>query len=194
LNPADIGKTIGYITAKHYLPVKEKNEGKIKTLAQQGKVVIMSAQLVSIETMVKETLYASYQHAYILIDKTAVIREMNGDTALYLHMGGKPLPCNLYNVLREELLAEVKYAVEAALRNGTGHKSNIEIIELSNKIVFIRIIVKPVETIAGSEDLFVVILENLEPHKFTAKGINITDKVMVGTAMQQLASRLQVKQ
>ncbi len=197
LSPADIGKTIGCITTQHTLSLRDEiltgSDHSVLPIAamQTAKVVVMSVPLVSLETMIKETLYEGYQHAFIVIDKACNIKEVNGDATLFINMGNRPLPCNLFIVLNESLKEEVQTAVDNAITNGLVTSGNLEIIELAGKIIFIRIIVKPIENAMGIAEHFVVIFENMNPKKFIARGVSITDKLMAGTAMQQLAAHIQ---
>lgn len=189
LDPVEIGKEIGCLISASSLAAAQNAAVAVSQAVAQNRSGSSQAPAVSIENFVKETLYESYQHTYVVINNECSIVEISGDAALYLDMVHCHLPCNLFNVLHTKLLAEVKPVVMNALHHGVLNKGRLGIVELEKEILLVKIMVKQLKPTQHGEALFVLIFENLDPAGFTAMGKAAGDTLQ-GAAFQQLANSI----
>lgn len=124
----------------------------------------------TISGMVKETLFNTYEHPYVVVDDQYQILEVNGDVRLFLSLSPGTMQVNLFKMLNKELLIEARAALTQAIKNRISVKSDIKKFELFDTLHFVRITAKPLLYTKTSEELYIVIFEKLDIEGFLTTG------------------------
>jgi hypothetical protein len=144
------------------------------------------------EAMVKDAIFNSYHHTYIVIDKASNITEVNGDTTLYFNaINGSCINQNLWLVLNGAFTKEV----QAAFTNATaGHQvtaGNVKVIVMKGRLIFIRILVQLAGTTNNITSQYVIILEKIETDQLMNSNINTANNAVTDLAIQKLTVQVQ---
>ncbi len=134
-----------------------------------------SDDILSINSMVKETIFDCYQHTYLVVDTSFVIKEIKGDADLFIAGLTDLTNQHLWSVISKSKRAAVKAEIIKATASLQVVKSNVEMIGVSGELFFMRIIVKPLLNKSGSIVFYLIIFENLQPEKFDLKELPIMD-------------------
>lgn len=124
----------------------------------------------SISDMVKETLFNTFEHPYIIINDSYDIQEINGDVRLYVTLTQGTLQSNLLKMVNQELQIEVRSVVNRVFKERSSIKSNIKRFELYGQQYYVRITGKPLLYSEAPNELFVVIFEQLDIQDFISQG------------------------
>jgi two-component system CheB/CheR fusion protein len=120
----------------------------------------------SISDMVKETLFNTFEHPYVVVDDSYEIQEINGDVRLYMSLSEGSLQANLLKMVNQELQIEVRSVMNRVLKERNSIKSNIRRFELYGQEYYVRITGKPLLYSEAPNDLYVVIFEQLDIQDF----------------------------
>lgn len=120
----------------------------------------------SISDMVKETLFNTFEHPYVIVDDSFEIQEINGDVRLYLSLSEGMLQANLLKMVNQELQIEVRSVMNQVVKERNSIKSRIRRFELYGQQYYVRVIGKPLLYSEAPNDLYVVIFEQLDIQDF----------------------------
>lgn len=129
----------------------------------------------SVDTVVKELIFNCYEHTYLVVNSSFIIKEVKGDTGLFLTGLTDLTNQHLWSVISESIKATLMAEVAKATATQQVVKSSVELIKFYNGLYFIRIIVKPILNKYGSIEFYLIILENLQPEKFVLKEAQVLD-------------------
>lgn len=149
-----------------------------------------SSKSLTLPDLVKETLFNSYEHPYVVIDEGYTIQEVNGDVRLFLSLSPGSMQANLLKMLNEELQIEVRALLTKVISERTSLKGNIKRFNLFGQEHFVRIAAKPLLYTGGTEELFIVIFEELEIEGFIAKDPSGTSEIATSARLQELEYEL----
>jgi PAS domain S-box-containing protein len=125
----------------------------------------------TVADMVKETLFNTFEHPYVIIDEEGDIREISGDVRLFLSLSPGSIQVNLLKMVNKELQLELRSVVTTAIRKRETVRSSIRKFDLFGKEYFVRFHTKPLLYTKDSEILFMVIFERLDIDEFITKGV-----------------------
>lgn len=144
----------------------------------------------SIPDMVKETIYNTFEHPYVIIDEEYDVREVNGDVRLFMSLQSGAIQVNLLRMVNQELQIELRSVVSRAVKNREFVRSSIRKFELFGSQHFVRVSAKPLIYSKESEALFLVIFEKLDIEEFLSKGVIKDSNDIVDTRITELELEL----
>lgn len=146
----------------------------------------------SISDMVKETLFNSYDHPYVVIDDRYTIREVQGDVRLFMTLSTGGMQADILKMVNSELQLELRSAIAQAMKNKEQVKSQIRKFSLFDHDYYVRITVKPVLFTASSDELYIVIFEKLDIEDYVSRGSEIQNDDGSNIRLQELEHELSV--
>lgn len=134
----------------------------------------------SVSEMVKETLFNTFEHPYVVVNSEFDIQEVNGDVRLFMSLSPGSIQINLLRMVNTELQIELRSILAKTVRERSIIRSNIKKFELFGNMHFVRLTSQPLIYSDGTEELFIVIFERLDineflPYGFGEENVNITD-------------------
>lgn len=150
-------------------------------------------QTYSISDMVKETLFNTFEHPYIIVDDSYEIQEINGDVRLYVTLSQGSLQSNLFKMLNQELQIEVRSVINRAMREQVSTKSNIKRFELYGNEYYVRIMGKPLLYSEAPDELYIIIFEQLDIHEYVkrSEGLRGDEGEVSGQRIKELENELE---
>ncbi len=118
-------------------------------------------RLLTVKEMVKETLYSTFEHPFIVINDSFEIQEVEGDVRLYVSFPSGSMNFNLLKFINPELLIELRSLLANAFNHNETGYGKPKRFELFEKIHGVRLIVKPLRGLGKLPDLAMVIFEKL---------------------------------
>lgn len=149
-------------------------------------------QDVTITELVKESLFNTFEHPYVVVNDLMDIQEVNGDVRLFMSLSPGGISLQLIKMLNQELQIEVRSILAKSIKERISVKSKIKKFDLFGQRYFVRINAKPLLYKAGTQELFVVIFERLDldelfPNTNELSQIQI-DNARVGELEHELAA------
>jgi two-component system, chemotaxis family, CheB/CheR fusion protein len=120
--------------------------------------------------VLKDTIFSTYEHPYVVVDSNGDIKEVNGDVRLFMSLSTGTIHMNLIRMLNPELQIEVRSILSKAIKDKTSIRSGVKRFELFGSQYFVRINVKSLQSTLLLDDLYLVIFENLDISEFLLKG------------------------
>jgi len=116
-----------------------------------------------IEAMVKDAIFNSYHHTYIVLDNVNNIIEVNGDTALYFNTSISPyINKNIWQILNEAFKQDVHTAFTNALVAQQLAAGHVKFSVINGRIYFFKILIKILSKPESMYAQYVIILEKIE--------------------------------
>ena len=125
-----------------------------------GKIVSSSPQ--SIKELVKETLFNSYEHAYVVINSQYEVVEINGDVRLYLSLNQGTMNNSIIKLANPDLQLELRSLISHCIKEQQQVKSTVRKFELFDSIHYVRMTARPTIGNFEGEEFYIVIFEKLE--------------------------------
>ncbi|GAB3169511.1 PAS domain S-box protein [Telluribacter humicola] len=144
----------------------------------------------SISDLVKETLFNSFEHPYVVINDSFDIQEVNGDVRLYLSLSAGTMNANILKLVNKELQIELRSVITQAIRDRQPMRSNIRKFELFGQTHFVRVLVKPLIYTEATQELFVVIFERLDLQELMVQGVTVHDQNVENNRLVELEQEL----
>lgn len=173
---------------------KTDNSGKYINLIQSASHHSQNPAVVknNIATIVKDTIFNSCHHTYIVIDNENVITEVNGDTDLYFNTSNSScINQKFWLVLNEVFEHKVQSAFAKALSGQTLPAETVKAIVLKGRLIFIRILVKIIKTCDSKVCNSILILEKIETDQIINNNISAANKTANDVVMQNFVEKLQ---
>lgn len=140
----------------------------------------IDTEKLTIEDKVKETLYNTYEHPFVVVDNNLEIIEVFGDLRLFLTLPSGKMGQNLIEMVNEELKIDLRDISLKAVKHQASHSSRIRQFELFEKKYYVRLTIKPVLYSSDSDPLFMVMFEKLDIGTFISyenkEGASDTDE------------------
>ena len=113
----------------------------------------------TIPDLVKETLFNTFEHPYVVINDSYDVLEVQGDVRLYLTLQQGLMNANIVKMANGELQTELRATIGKVIKNKEPFKSSIRKFKLFGQTHLVRFIVKPLLYTEVNNDLYVVIFE-----------------------------------
>jgi two-component system, chemotaxis family, CheB/CheR fusion protein len=146
----------------------------------------------SVSDMVKETLFNTYEHAYVVIDTEYNVVETSGDVRLFVSLPSGSMQLNLLRMMNAELQIEGRSVISKAIAKQQSVSSSIRKFLLYEKTYYVRITAKPLLFKQHTEALFVVIFERLDIEPFVKHGDAFNETELVNNRIQELEHELAI--
>ena len=116
----------------------------------------------SLPELVKETLFASFEYPYVVINEAFCIEEVYGDVRLYLSLQHGSMNANILKMVNNELQIELREIINKSRKDNLLHRSKIRKFELFDQWYYVRLSVRPLIIDADKSNLYLVIFEKHE--------------------------------
>ena len=146
----------------------------------------------SIDEMVKETLFNTFEHPYVVINSDYNIVESSGDVRLYLSLPPGSMQSNLLRMMNHELQIEGRSIISKSISSMETVRSSVRKFVLYDNVYYVRITCKPMLFQRHAENLFIVIFEQLDIQDFLEKGSGVVEGDLVNTRIQELEHDLAI--
>ncbi|MEZ0371261.1 MAG: CheR family methyltransferase [Candidatus Sericytochromatia bacterium] len=117
----------------------------------------------SLGTLVKETLFASFEYPYAVINDSLDVQEVCGDARLYLGVGEGQLTTHILRLIQAELQVELMAVISRTQRERVPLRSPICRFEFLGLTHYVRFSVKPLLFTTRGQDLYLVVFEPIDP-------------------------------
>lgn len=144
----------------------------------------------SISEMVKETLFNSFEHPYVVINDAFDIQEINGDVRPYLTLPQGAVQVNLLKMINSDLQITLRSVLTKAIKASEVTTSNVVGFELFGQKQFVSIRVKPVLYSEKSGSLYLVIFEKVEEELFVKLGGQSDNLLLEDLRISELEAEL----
>ena len=121
-------------------------------------------QKLSIPEMVKETLYNTFDHCYVVVDKNMDVIHISGDVRMFLGINPGFMNSNILKLASQDLHIDLRALISNSIKKNETSKGDIRKLIFFEKEYFVRIIVKPLLYSEPNQVLFAVIFETYEPN------------------------------
>ncbi|MCH8553655.1 MAG: PAS domain S-box protein [Schleiferiaceae bacterium] len=139
---------------------------------------------------IKETLFNTYEHPYVIINRDADIVEVFGDVRLFMSLVSGSIQVNLIKMVNHELQIELRGLLTKLFKAHEIQRSPIKKFNLYGSEYYVRITAKPLIYKEESSDLFMVIFEQLDIDSFIQKGSKSDHTLSQSTHIEALELEL----
>lgn len=122
----------------------------------------------SLDEVVRETIFTTYEHPYVIINETMEILEVRGSLRLYLEMSSGAMNSSLLKMINPELSLELRALCARVRKTGVAGRSRVQKFTLFNTDHFVRLQVKPLLHKLNNREHFLVIFERVETESWLA--------------------------
>ncbi len=136
-----------------------KGTGKINSSTKKD-----PQKALTVPEMVKETLYNTYDHSYVVVDSNMDVVHISGDVRMFLGINPGSMNANILKLASKDLHIDLRALITAAIKNNETAKGEIRKLHFFDKVYFVRIVVKPLLYSDSENGLFVVVFETHEPN------------------------------
>lgn len=144
----------------------------------------------SISELVKETIFNTYEHPYVVINEGFDILEVNGELRLFMSLAQGAIETNLLKMINSELKIEVRSVITKAIKGRETVRSSIKKFHLFENDYYVRITAKPLIFSELVDEMFIVIFEQLDLEEFVTKGIVANEHELVDVRLKELEIEL----
>ncbi|MCC9166864.1 PAS domain S-box protein [Pontibacter harenae] len=116
-------------------------------------------KFVSVHEQVKETIFASFNHPYVVINSSCTIVEITGDVRPYLSLPNGDLNGNIVKMVNRKLQLELQSVIDKAIQGKQVHQSRILKFEFDNQWYYVKVSARPLVLAAAQEELYLLIFE-----------------------------------
>lgn len=117
---------------------------------------------IRLKTRIKEVLFSTFEHPYIVIDSNLQIIESNGDLRLYLAVPVPDAGAEFFKVLLKELRPVLRATLKKASGSGRPEKTRVFRIEQLGTNYYVRCTIKPLPPGNQNDQYFLIIFENID--------------------------------
>ncbi|GAB4337487.1 MAG: hypothetical protein OHK0038_15930 [Flammeovirgaceae bacterium] len=145
----------------------------------------------TLSEMVRETLYNTFEHPYVIVNDNLDIIEVNGDVRMYLFLNPGTMNANILKMANKDLQIEMRSILTKAIKDNFTCKSDIKKISFFEQTIYVRVVVKPL--MYAENGLFMVIFEKFDLDDRFIQATNneqenITDSPKILELEQELAA------
>ena len=144
----------------------------------------------TVSEMVKETIYATLEHPYVVIDNNLDMQEVYGNISPYVQFREGSATMNLLRQIHEDLQIELRALAGKAINSNEIVKGRLRKIPFNDTKRFLRINIKPLLYSRETNPLFIVIFEEyeLEESVLAAPNDETTENIRMNELEQELNS------
>lgn len=121
-------------------------------------------KLLTVPEMVKETLYNTFDHSYVVVDSNLDVIHISGDVRMFLGISPGTMNTNILKLASKDLHIDLRALITVSIKNNETSKGEIRKLHFFDKVYFVRVIVKPLLYSDTENGLFAVIFETHEPN------------------------------
>lgn len=147
------------------LSLMSQNQKRLESVVPTGK-----GRKTSLADMVKETLFKTYEHPYVVVNALHNILEVNGDVRLFMSLTQGGIQVNLIKMLNPELQMDVRTILNKSINGRISAKSHIKSFNLYGQEYYVQITAKPLLYEEAGEELYVVVFELVDMGRFASSG------------------------
>lgn len=144
----------------------------------------------TINEMVKETFYNTFEYPYVVINDTMDIQEVYGDVRLYLSLQEGTMNSNLLKFVHKDLQIELRSLVSKAIDERVMVKGKIKKIKFYGMEHFVRVVIKPLLYSKPDAEMFIIIFEKIDYDSGIPKQAD-TDELKDNPLVAELEHELQ---
>lgn len=164
-----------YKTHKPVLIQREENQSEEQTL----------------NSLVRETIFKTFDHPYVIITDSMDVVEVYGDLRLYMTLAPGSVQVNLFKMVNKELQIELRSVITKAIKQKSTYKSSIKKFILFNQTHYVRITAKPLLYTRDNEELYLIIFEQIEFDERLSVASIHTPNDLVSAKIQELEAELE---
>ncbi|MFW5761343.1 MAG: CheR family methyltransferase [Cyclobacteriaceae bacterium] len=139
---------------------------QLRNVPRESSKPIQHKEKLTIQQMVKETFYQTFEHPYVVTDERYNLIEVTGElkNLLYLRTGSASM--SILKLIHPDLQIEIRSVLVRAIRKGEIVKGNLRHIKMENgKSIMVRLIAKPLLFSHKVNPLYLVIFQELDLDK-----------------------------
>lgn len=121
---------------------------------------------ITLKDSIRDTIFRTYEHPYVVINESYDIQEVNGDVRLFMSLSQGNIQVNLIKMVNKELQIELRAVLTKAFREKSTFSSKIKKFNLFDSDYYVRIVVKPLFSSEVYNDFYLVIFQRLEIEEF----------------------------
>jgi two-component system, chemotaxis family, CheB/CheR fusion protein len=144
----------------------------------------------TINEMVKETFYNTFEFPYVVINDTMDIQEVYGDVRMYLSLAEGTMNTNLLKYIIKDLQIELRSLAAKAIDERVIRKGKVKKIKFFGMEQHVRLVIKPLLYSKPDTDLYVVIFEKIDIEENFPKHFD-NDKSIENPIIAELEHELQ---
>lgn len=139
----------------------------VKTIREVKSVVISNREKTrnSLAEIVKDTLYNTFEHPYVVVNDNMDVQEIFGDVRLYLGLNEGSMNANILKLINKELSLDLHAALTKSVKDRTTVKGKIKKFSLFGKNHYVRLIVKPLIYTDVSNEYYLIVFESFNPEE-----------------------------
>lgn len=146
----------------------------------------------SLAGLVKETLFNSFDHPYVVINTNYDVLEVFGDVRLFLGIPQGSMQINLLKLINKDLMPVLRSLLTRALKARESVASSIQRFELYGTNYYLRFVIKPIIYSLGAEELFLVIFELLDINAYMQPAVEVSSNEALHARLAELENELAV--
>ncbi|AFG36324.1 PAS domain S-box protein [Spirochaeta africana] len=123
----------------------------------------------TIADMVKDTLYHSFEHPYVVVNNTMEVMEVAGDVRDYLSIKTGAMSSDLITLIDDRYEIELRSLLTAAIRDNTPATGNLRRLPGDDRRM-LRFQIKPLLYSGSSDALYLVVFEHLQLDEYSMPG------------------------
>lgn len=148
----------------------------VKTPKRETVIVNVSTKSTegyTMEEMVKETIFTSFEFPYVVVNDVMDIVEIRGDVRPYLSLKQGVANMNIAKLINPDLQIELRAILTQTVKDKKVGKGKIRQLDFFDTMLYMRLITKPILFAEDSDKLFLVIFERIDvenlPFTFSGK-------------------------
>lgn len=115
-----------------------------------------------LEDAIKDALFSTYDYPFVVVNKNLDIVESHGKVGLFLNFSNGTIHLNLLKMLQSDMLIEARAVLNKSFKDNLPHAGKIRKYVNNDKLIAVRLKVKPVNENIGANVLFLLIFEYFE--------------------------------
>lgn len=118
---------------------------------------------ISIADLVKDTMYYSNNHPFVVINNQGDIKEAQGSLRLYMDIGKSGAANNVIQAANKEFTIEIRSLMNQSSSSGQSHTSRVIKFNLFDADRFVKLRITPIVYPSSNNQLYLLMFEAIEP-------------------------------
>lgn len=145
---------------------------------------------VSLLDRIKDTLFKTYEHPYVVVNAEYNVLEVYGDVRLFMTLSSGNIQVNVLKMVNPELQIELRGLLAKVFKQHASQRSQIKKFELFGQEHYVRMIAKPLLHHGGKDDLFMLIFEKLDISELVQRSSSSTPVTLLHEQYLDLETEL----
>lgn len=116
----------------------------------------------TINEMVKETFYNTFEHPYVVVNEMMDVQEVYGDVRMYLNISEGSMNSNILKLIHRDIQIDLRAMLSKAINERVIVKGKIKKINFFGTTRYVRLVVKPLLYTKPDNELSLVIFEQVD--------------------------------